>query len=93
MDEWIRVLRPSGRLIIVDSQACSEYAYQHALLEVAIADLSKYSCTAIFQISVKFLPIHNVSSEADCAAASGPSQKSAGDYSQTNMRQRLGPST
>ena len=67
-------MTPATRLL------CSEYSYQHALLEVAIADLSKYSCTAIFQISVKFLPIHDVSSEADCAAASGPSQKSAGDW-------------
>jgi hypothetical protein len=67
-------MTPATRLL------CSEYSYQHALLEVAIADLSKYSCTAIFQISVKFLPIHDVSSEADCAAASGSSQKSAGDW-------------
>jgi hypothetical protein len=67
-------MTPATRLL------CSEYSYQHALLEVAIADLSKYSCTAIFQISVKFLPIHDVSPEADCAAAFGSSPKSAGDW-------------
>jgi hypothetical protein len=60
----------------VTRQLCSEYAYQHALLDVAIADLSKYSCTAIFRLSVTFLPIHDVSSAADCTTTP---QKPEGD--------------
>jgi hypothetical protein len=49
-------------------ELCTDYAYQHNLLQVTIEDLSKFSCTGIFRLSVYFLPIHDVSTEAECEA-------------------------
>ena len=49
-------------------ELCNDYAYQHGLLQVAIEDLSKFSCTGIFRLSVYFLPKHDVSTTAECEA-------------------------
>ena len=70
----------AGGMTPLTRQLCSEYVYEHALLQVAIEDLSKYSCTEIFRISVYFLPIHDVSSTADCTATPGQPRQSKVDW-------------
>jgi hypothetical protein len=47
-------------------QLCNDYAYRHALLDVAIDDLAKYRVSPAFILSSTFLPIHDGCAATGC---------------------------
>jgi hypothetical protein len=69
-------------------EECNDYAFQHAVLGVAISDVGAYSQSWIFQMSNFLLPVHSFRS----TAGNNPDATKQADEEQVRGRQEDAPS-
>ncbi|WP_156634179.1 hypothetical protein [Methylobacterium sp. Leaf113] len=79
-------MKQTGRQNPLIQQSCNEYAYRHAQLCVAIADVGEYGQSWFFRLFELILPMHPLRAAVDCEGS-----KSVG-ISTSKIGENTGPS-